>query len=123
MKINNLLAQLVDPIGRIKPIVPVAGINSTTGQLTGIIALVNTALRVIFIIAGLYALFNIVLAGLEFINAGGDPKKVANAWSKIWQSFLGLLIIVSAFLIAAIFGIILFGDPSKLLNPRLDVVR
>src|SRR3990167_8168372 len=106
MKINNLLAQLSDPIGRIKPPAGMpSGINTQSGQLTGIIALVNSALRVIFIIAGLYALFNIVLAGLYFINAGGDPKKVAKAWEKIWQSFLGLLIIVSAFLIAAIFGI------------------
>jgi len=112
----------MDPIGKIKSPLGVTGITSQ-GQLTGIIGLVNSALRIIFIIAGLYALFNIVLAGMDFINAGGDPKKVANAWNKIWQSFVGLLIIVCSFLIAAIIGIILFGDPTYILNPRLTPVK
>lgn len=119
----TLLAAAGDVIGKISPIVPnVPGI-SQDGELTGIISLVNVLLRLIFIVAGLWALFNIVLAGLSFINAGGDPKKVAAAWEKIWMSFLGLVIIVSSFLIAAIFGIILFGDPTYILNPKLNAPK
>lgn len=112
----------MDPIGQISPIINTPGVTST-GELTGIVILINTALRIIFIVAGIYAFFNIVIAGLSFIGAGGDPKKVAQAWEKIWQSFLGLVIIVSSFILAAIVGIILFGDPTYILNPKLTPVQ
>ena len=112
----------MDPIGKVNPIVNVPGIT-TSGQLTGIILLLNAVLRLIFIIAGLFAFFNILMAGISFISAGGDPKKVQHAWEKIWKSFLGLVIIVTSFILAAVIGIILFKDPSALLNPRLTPVK
>ena len=107
-----------DPIGSMKPPVQVEGIGPQ-GELIGITMLLNTVLRILFIIGGVYALFNIVIAGIGFINAGGDPKKVAKAWERIWQSILGLVIIVSSFLIAAIIGIILFGDATALINLKI----
>lgn len=114
---------MADPlpgIGRVSPPPFIKeGINTTTGQLTGIMVLLNTLLKLVFIAAGLYAFFNIVIAGFDFINAAGDPKKVATAWERIWQSVLGLLIIVSSFLLAAIIGLILFNDPGAILNPKL----
>ncbi|OGG17927.1 hypothetical protein A3D78_07275 [Candidatus Gottesmanbacteria bacterium RIFCSPHIGHO2_02_FULL_39_14] len=114
-----------DPIGQISPIVKTPGvtINGTTAELTGFIVLLNSVLRVIFIIAGVWAFINIIIAGFSFISAGGDPKKVAQAWQKIWQSFLGLVIIVTSFILAAIIGILLFKDPGAILNPTLNVVK
>lgn len=125
--IKNLLAAAIsDPIGVISPMIKgPAGAAGVTkfGELTGIVVLINTALKILFIVAGVYALFNIVIAGIEFINAGGDAKSVTKAWNRIWQSLLGLVIIVSSFLIAAIIGIILFGDPTYILNPKLNPVQ
>lgn len=115
--------QLLAQIGNIKPPVGVpAGIDAS-GRLVGIIALVNSVLRLLFIAAGIWALFNIIIAGIEFINTGGDPKKVAKAWERIYMSLIGLVIIVCSFLIAAVIGIILFGDPSYILNPKLTPVK
>ena|SRR3989344_2138375 len=94
-------------------------INTTTGELVGIMVFLNTILKLVFIAAGLYAFFNIIFAGFDFINAAGDPKKVATAWERIYQSVLGLLIIVSSFLLAAILGWILFKDAGAILNPKL----
>lgn len=85
----------------------------------GLIAFLTNILRLIFVLAGLYAFLNVVLAGIGFISAGGDPKNINNAWSKIWQSFLGLLIIVSSFVLAAIFGQLLLGSWDAILNPKL----
>ena len=93
-------------------------INSA-GELVGIMVFLNTILKLIFIAAGLYAFFNIIIAGFDFINAAGDPKKVATAWERIYQSVLGLLIIVSSFLLAAILGWILFKNAGAILNPKL----
>lgn len=89
-------------------------------QLKGdLLTLLNNALRVIFIVAGIYAFLRFVLAGVSFINAGGDVKKISGAWNSIWQSMLGLVIIVSSFAVAALMGQILFGDYTAILNPKV----
>lgn len=68
---------------------------------------------------GIYALFNFILAGYAFLSAGSDPKKVEGAWAKIWQSVIGLVFIAGSFLLAAIFGQLIFGSPTAILNPSL----
>ncbi len=55
----------------------------------------------------------------NFLNEEQDPKAVEKAWTRIWQTLLGLFIIVSSFLIAAVIGVVLFKDPSAILNPKL----
>ena len=85
----------------------------------GLIVLLTNILRLLFVLAGLYAFFNIILAGFGYISAGGDSKNISSAWAKIWQSLLGLLIIVCSFVLAAIFGQILFGRFDAILNPTL----
>jgi len=79
----------------------------------------NNILRLLFVVAGLYAFLNFIIASFGFISAGGDSKKISSAWAKIWQSILGLLIIVCSFVLAAIFGQLLFGDETAILNPQI----
>jgi len=84
--------------------------------------LINLILKVMIIGAGLYALFNLVLAGYAFMSAGDDAKKVAGAWAKIWQTMLGLLFAAGSFVLAAIFGYLLFGDAGALLTPTIPTL-
>lgn len=114
---KNLLA-LTNPIGQITPIISTPGIGQG-GELTGLTTLINSLLQIAMVIAGIWFLINIILAGFGFMSASGDPKKVAQAWEKIWQSILGLVIIVTSFLLAAIVGILLFGDPMAILRPKI----
>ncbi|MFH0863775.1 MAG: hypothetical protein V1858_01650 [Candidatus Gottesmanbacteria bacterium] len=86
---------------------------------SGLVPFLNNTLRLIFLIAGLYTLLNLIIAGFGFMTAGGDSKAIENAWAKIWQSLVGLIIIVSSFLLAAIFGYLIFHDASAILNPRI----
>lgn len=120
---TTMLAQ-ANPFGNLNP--PVAGMNSaidpTTGQLTGLLDFLNNILRLVFIAAGLWVFVNLILAGFQYINAGGDSEAVATAWARIWQSILGLVIIVASFLVAAIIGIVMFGNPMAILNPSLGPV-
>lgn len=88
-------------------------------QNFGLIVFLTNILRLVFVLAGLYAFLNIVLAGIGFISAGGDSKAVSSAWAKIWQSLLGLLIIAASFVLAAIFGQLLLGSWDAILNPKL----
>lgn len=116
----TILAQ-ANPFGTLNP--PVAGMNAaidpTTGKLTGLLDFMNNILRLVFVAAGLWVFVNLLMAGFQFINAGGDSEAVATAWAKIYQSFIGLVIIVASFLIAALIGIVMFGNPMAILNPSL----
>ena len=97
-----------------------SGIDPATGKLTGIMVFFNSLLKLVFIAAGLFAFINLILAGYQFMTAGGDPKVIGKAWEKIWQTLLGLVIIVTSFLIAAIVGLLLFKDPTAILQPKLQ---
>jgi flagellar biosynthesis protein FlhB len=82
----------------------------------GLAEFIANIIKLIIVVAGLYTVFNFVFAGFTYLSAGGDPKKVAQASSQIWQSIIGLVIVVSAFVIAAIISNILFGDPTTIFD-------
>ena len=89
------------------------------GVETGLVGLLNNIIRLIFVVAGLFALFQFIFAGYDFINAAGDPEAVSRAWSKIWQALIGLLVLALSILLSMLFGQILFGDPRAILEPKL----
>lgn len=125
LKVREVFAQVTDIdkiIGKVEPKVGILtqpAIDKTTGQLTGVMVLLNSILKIAFIFAGLWAFINFIVAGYGFLSAGGDAKAVGKAWDRIWQSFVGLLVIVASFLLAAIAGMLLFGDATAILNPKL----
>ena len=86
---------------------------------TGLPALIGNLIGLIITIAGIAVLINFLLAGLDFITASGDPKRIENAWRKINISLIGLIIVVAAFLFTGIAGKLLFGSYSAFLTPKL----
>ena len=85
----------------------------------GLTVFISNIFRTVMVIGGVYAVFNFVLAGLAFMSAGGDPKKIADAGAKIWQSMIGLVIMLGSMIIAAMLSWILFGDYGSLLTLRV----
>ena len=94
---------------------PLAG--STYGTLNGVGLFITNIIRLLFVVAGIYALFNFLIAGFEYINAGGDSKKLEKAWDRIWHSLLGLIIMVGSFALASLFGYLVFGSNFNILSP------
>lgn len=86
---------------------------------TGLVKFANNLLKLAIVGAGIFAFMNIVIAGYTFLGAGGDPKKVEQAWAKIWQSLVGLLFVAGSFVLAAIFGWLLFKNPTAILSPTI----
>lgn len=82
----------------------------------------NILIKTLIAVGGVYALFNLILAGYAFLSAGDDSKKVAGAWAKIWQTALGLAVIAGAFVLAAIFGLIIYNDPTYILSPAIPTL-
>jgi hypothetical protein len=89
------------------------------GSLEGLPLFINAIIKLLIVGAGIYALINLVLAGYAFMSAGDDPKKMAGAWNKIWQTLLGLAFAAGSFVLAAIFGKLIFGDYNALLQLRI----
>ena len=104
-------------IGGITPPPGVISYGDGSGNPSGLIMLLNNVLRLMILAAGIFALINFILAGFAFMTAAGDPKKVELAWAKIWQSMVGLLIIVGSFALAALVGQLIFKDPGAILKP------
>lgn len=116
---KNLLAQS-NPFGSITAPKTALG-SGDPGQAFG--KLLNLVLQLLIVGAGIYALINLVLAGYAFMSAGDDPKKVEGAWAKIWQTLLGLAFAAGAFVLAAIFGQLIFGRPDFILNPSIPTLQ
>ncbi|MBI3397617.1 hypothetical protein HY045_04030 [Candidatus Woesebacteria bacterium] len=111
----NQLAQGI--FGKVNP---PQGVNKYAGGgIEGLSLFINNILKLMIVGASLYALFNFVLAGYSFLSAGDDPKKIEAAWAKIYQSVIGLAFAAGAFVLAAIFGALIFGDPNALLQIRI----
>jgi hypothetical protein len=99
---------------------PTTALGTDGGLAIG--KLIQMSLRLLIMVAALYALFNFVLAGYSFLSAGDDSKKIAGAWAKIWQSALGLAVSAGAFVLAGIFGKLIFNDWNFLLNPAIPTL-
>lgn len=83
----------------------------------GVAQFFTNILRLVFVGAGIYALVNLIVAGFQYMQAGGDTKVLTAAWNRIWQTLLGLIIIVGSFALAALFGYLIFGNAGFILNP------
>ena len=91
-------------------------VNSAGGGLVG---LISNLLKLVFVVAGIYTLINIVSAGIMYVSAGDNPDVIKQAWDKILMSLIGLAIMAGAFIIVAIVSYVLFGDPMVILNPTI----
>ncbi len=114
---NNLLSQ-GSPWGTVN--LPGSISSRYGGVETGAIGkFLNVIVMTLIAVGAIWALLNLIFAGYQFMSAGDDPKKVAGAWSKIWQTLLGLALVAGSFVLAAIFGQLLFGNPAAILSPSI----
>lgn len=89
------------------------------GSEKGLVLLLSNILRLAFAAAGIFALINFIIAGYQFMSAGGDSKAVSAAWARIWQTLVGLVIVVMSFALASLIGYLMFGDAGFILNPKV----
>lgn len=114
---TSLLAVITNPFAVLAPTSPLS--NSSGGS--GLFMILGAMVQMVIVAAGLFTLWNLIIAGYGFLNAGGEAKYIEKAWAKIWQSLIGLLIVASSFVLAAIFGYLIFGDSTILISPRVFI--
>ena len=71
--------------------------------------------RIAFVAAGIFFFIQILVGGIAYVNAGGDPKAMDAARSRITSAMIGLGIVVGAFaitvIVTTILGINIFTGP------------
>ena len=77
------------------------------GEGAQISTLLNPFIINIFIISGLLAFFVIILAGFNYITAAGDKNKVEQAQHMLTYGIVGLVVVVTSFLITRIIGAVI----------------
>lgn len=85
-------------------------------QGSGFFAFFSNLLKLAGVIAGLFFVVQLILAGFDYMGASGDAKKTENAWNRIWQSLVGLIIVSLAFIIAGVVGRL---TGLNILNPTI----
>jgi len=85
----------------------------------GLINFFNNLLKLITLVAGLFTVINFIMAGYGIMSSQGDPEKISKAQSKIWNSVIGMVIIVASFSFAALLGWLLFKNTYTILKPKI----
>lgn len=95
MKFNNFLATAVSnfPVEKISPGFEIPGFDKVLTFL----------IRIFFIVAGLIALFYLLLGALAWITSGGNKENVDKAREKIQAALIGIILI---FVVLAIVGVV-----------------
>jgi hypothetical protein len=71
--------------------------------------LIGNLVRIIFFIAGLLALFMLLLGAFEWVSSGGDEKKLTSARGKIVNAVIGLVVMVAVMTLVVLIEQIIFG--------------
>jgi hypothetical protein len=114
----RLLADIDSVVGKVTNPLPPA-YKTVVGANGGLILFFSNVLRLVFVVAGIFAFINFIVAGYQYMSAGGDSKAITAAWSRILNSLLGLVFIVGSFAAAALMGQLFLGDWSAILSPSL----
>lgn len=117
---TNLLADATQFFGNIQA--PPGVVEYGTENAQGIIRLLNNFLKIILFASGIYSLINLITSGIEYVGSSGNPDTIKKATKRIWMSVLGITIIAGSLALAALVGLIFFGDATAILNPKLPGV-
>jgi len=93
---------------------------NTIWEATGFFEkVISVAIGVMTVIAGIWFIFGIVSAALQWLMGGGNKESIQGAQKKLINSIIGLVLVVTAYgLILAIGNVIGLG---KILNPE-DII-
>lgn len=97
-----------------------AAIQGGGGNAIGIFVFLSTALKLFTVVAGLFMFFNFFIAGYTLIAGAGNSQKYTDVRERLTFGIIGLVIIVAAYMIAAMIGLLFFGDATFILQPDIS---
>lgn len=91
-----------------------------SGDNIGIFAFISVGLRLFTILCGLFMFFNFLWAGYSLITRAGDNKAYTDVRERLSFAMIGLVVVVAAYMLAAMIGLIFFGDATFILQPDIS---
>lgn len=85
----------------------------------GLLIFISNMIKLATAVAGLWVMFNFITAGFTYVTASGDKGAYDKIGTKLTLSVFGLVLIVGAYTIAGIIGLIIFGDATYIINPQI----
>jgi hypothetical protein len=82
---------------------------------------ISTVIKVITVVAGVWVIFNVVRAGYLYLTESGKSSASEKVRNMLTMSLLGLLLIITAYSVAGIIGLLIFGDAGYIINPTLPI--
>ena len=110
---------MIQLLGTIKPPPQFGNTGQYAANPTGLIVLLSNLVKFFIVVGGLWAFFNIILAGFTYITAGDNPEELAKASQRLYMSLVGLVVMLASFILASIISYVLYGDATTILNPQL----
>ncbi|MDA1080002.1 MAG: hypothetical protein O2840_04930 [bacterium] len=93
-----------------------------SGATIGIMLFISMLVKFAMIVAGIWAMLNILLAAYQFFNNKGDAGQYQKVSQQITNTVMGLVLLMSLYTIVAVIGLIFFGDAGYILNPTLKPI-
>lgn len=90
------------------------------GAEIGLVAFLSKLLNFFALICGIWTLFNFLVSGWLLVTAQSDTKAQSQVKEKLTMTVMGLVIIASSYIAAALIGLIFFGDVTFILSPQLQ---
>lgn len=114
------LAQADSIFGNISPPPGVGLYDTRAGGQIGLMYFISNAIKLATLVAGLWVLLNFVMAGYEFLKSSGDSAAYGKVAKRLTMSVVGLVIIIAAYAIVGVIGLLFFGDAGFILNPTIQ---
>lgn len=119
-----MLYAVANSIGQIEP-PPGVDLHTAQAQAAGgassnaLLYFFSYAIKVATVVAGIWVVFNFLLAAYTYVTGRGEAKAHETVREKVTMSVIGLLLIIAAYTITAVLSLLLFGDASFVLNPDI----
>ena len=110
-----------DCIGGGEGLGPIAKLLCSGGDTPGNILnkVLSTVLGFLTIVAAIWFMIQFIIAGFNWISAGGDKNNAQVAWQKMTNAVIGLVIVIFAWVFVALIGKVLgidILDPGAMLQ-------
>lgn len=95
----------------------ISEINIASGGEIGLISFISRAINFANIVAGILVMLNFVYVGFLYITGAGNSSNMTKMNERLTWSFVGIIMIVGSYTLAAIFGLIFYSDPTFIISP------
>lgn len=115
------LSAATDFVGTIEKPAGVAAFDADAGggDSIGLLIFISNLIKVGTVVAGIWVMFNIIFAGWMYITSSGDSAVHGKVKDQITNSVIGLIVMIAAYTIIAMIGLLLFGRADYFLNPTI----